>query len=218
MSLSQLKYDDCAYTHKLRESISPGDYMLQTPRPCQPCFVSTPGVMVGGFGASLCENLIDVDSDLMNITRKASDCPSRKFLPGANDNLCGKITHPKNCGEDLSVTNFLTREDTLISNPKCTNKERSINRWEWLCRDPRDRAIVPFPWFVANRIVVKDAHRPLVPTLLDQSKALPQYKPSKCATHLDEQFTHRDFEKKTYPFQCSTWKNDNIQFANCGNY
>jgi hypothetical protein len=218
MSLSQLKYDDCAYTQTLKQSISPGDYMLQTPRPCQPCFVASPGIMVGGYGASLCENLIDVDSELMNITRKASDCPSKKYLPGATQAVCGKLTHARECAEDLKVTNFLTPEDTLISNPKCTNKERSVNRWEWLCRDPRERAIVPFPWFVANRIVVKDSHRPLMPELVDQSVAMPKPQSSKCSTPLDEQFNHREFEKKTYPFPSSTWKNDSVQFGVCGKF
>jgi hypothetical protein len=218
MSLSQLKYDNCAYTHQLKESISPGDYMLQTPRPCQPCFVAAPGIMIGGFGASLCENLIDVDSELMNLTRKASDCPSKKYLPGATQAVCGKVTNFKECAEDLKVANFLTREDTLISNPRCTNKERSVNRWEWLCRDPRDKAIVPFPWFVANRIVVKDAHRPLMPTPIDQSVAMPSAQPSKCSSPLDEQFTHREFEKKPNSFPCSSWKNDSVQFGVCGKF
>jgi hypothetical protein len=79
MSVNRLKYDDCAYTHRLNESVSPGDYMIRTPKPCNPCFVVTPGVFVNGWGASLCEkDLVDVNSELLNITRKASDCPSKK--------------------------------------------------------------------------------------------------------------------------------------------
>jgi len=66
--------------------------------------------------------------------------------------------------------------------------------------------------------VVKDAHRPLMPKLIDQSVAMPVAQPSKCTTHLDEQFTHRQFEKQTYPFPSSTWKNDSVQFGVCGKF
>ena len=31
MSFSQLKYDDDTYVHRLKESIGPGDYMLNMP-------------------------------------------------------------------------------------------------------------------------------------------------------------------------------------------
>lgn len=180
MSLSGLKYDDCAYVHKLNESVSPGDYMLDRPY-CDPCFVVSPGVNVGGFGASLCEKeLIDVNSELLNITRKASDCPSKKYLP-SDATMC-KATHYRECA-------FLTPEDTLISNPKCTGKETTVNRWEWLCRQPQDKAIVPFPWFVANRTIVKDAHRPCISKPLPQDAAMPPKQPvNTCVSYLDQQF------------------------------
>jgi hypothetical protein len=218
MSFNNLKYDNCAYTHQLKESVSPGDYMLNTPKPCKPCFVASPGVNLGGFGASICDNLVDVDSELMNITRKASDCPSKHYLPGEtyNGNVCGKMNKMIECADD-SVVNFLTAEDTLISNPKCTNKERTVNRWEWLCRQPQDNAIRPFDWYIANRLVVKDSHRPLVPTLLDQSSALPPKKTNKCSTYLDEQFTntHTQWKKTNNGPQNAQWKYDNIQYTNC---
>jgi hypothetical protein len=193
MSLSALKYDNCEYTHKLRETISPGDYMIGTPRPCNPCFVSAPGVPLGGFGASLCEkDIIDVNSELLNITRKASDCPSKKYLPQAEP-MC-KATNYQECS-------FLTPEDTLISNPKCTGREATVNRWEWLCKQPQDHALVPFPWFVPNRIVVKDNHRPCIPKPVDQSAALPPKVQEKCKDVLDEQFKEGDWKNTSCQFQ-----------------
>lgn len=193
MSLNALKYDDCAYTHQLKESISPGDYMINTPRPCDPCFVVTPGVFVDKFGASLCEkDLVDVNSELLNITRKASDCPSQKYLPRAEP-FCN-ATHYKECA-------FLTPEETLISNPKCTNKEVTVNRWEWLCRNPQDKALMPFDWFVANRTIVKDSHRPCIGKPIAQEVALPKSEPTKCSSYLDEQFQEGDWKNLTTPAQ-----------------
>jgi hypothetical protein len=180
MSLTGLKYDDCSYTHVLKETISPGEYMLTTPKVCDPCFVVSPGIMVDRFGASLCEKeLIDVNSELLNITRKASDCPSKKFLPQP-EALC-TTTNYKEC-------EFLTPEDTRLSNPICTGKEITVNRWEWLCRNPQDKAIMPFDWFIANRTIIKDAHRACLNQPLDQTKALPTQQKNKCMSYLDEQF------------------------------
>lgn len=187
MSLTGLPYDNCAYTHKLNESVGAGDYLLNTPRPCNPCFVVSPGVFVDRFGASLCEKeLIDVNSELLNITRKASECPSQKYLPKAEP-FCNP-THYKEC-------EFLTREDTLISNPKCTGKETTVNRWEWLCRNPQDYAIRPFEWFTPNRIVVKDSHRPCVAKPIAQDNALPPKQQNNCPSTLEEQFKEGDWVK-----------------------
>jgi len=180
MSLKSLKYDDCAYTHSLRESIGPGDYMIGTPRPCDPCLVVSPGINVDRFGASLCQkNMVDVSSELLNITRKASDCPSKKYIPKAEP-FCN-ATNFRECTD-------LVPEETLISNPKCTGKETTVNRWEWLCRNPQDKALMPFDWFIPNRLIVKDSHRPLVEKPVDQGAALPSAQASKCKTYMDEQF------------------------------
>lgn len=187
MSFSGLKYDFSEHEHVLRESVSPGDYMLGKPLPCKPGLVSAPGVNVGGFGASLCEkDLVDVSSELMNITRKLSDCPSKKYIPSAEP-MC-KVTN-------YHEVPFLTREDTLISNPKCTGREATVNRWEWLCRQPQDHAIVPFPWFIPNRLLVKDTHRPLVETPMDQTNSLPQMQTKACVSGLDEQFQQGEWVK-----------------------
>jgi hypothetical protein len=206
MSLNALKYDDCSYTHQLRESISPGDYMIGTPRPCDPCFVVSPGVTVDRFGASLCDkNLVDVNSELLNITRKASDCPSKKYVPSA-DPYC-QVTHFKECTS-------LVPEETLISNPKCTGKEATINRWEWLCRNPQDKALMPFDWFIPNRLVAKDSHRPCLQKPLDQHLALPPAQAPKCKNYMDEQFQEGDW-KNMVPRQPQQPYHSQVVLATC---
>ena len=53
-------------------------------------------------------SLIDVDSELMNLTRSASNCPSKKYVPDGSQ--CGKVDkqekllHGKDC--------YFTVEDT----------------------------------------------------------------------------------------------------------
>lgn len=169
MSFSRLNYDDCTYMHTLKESITPGEYMLNTPRvDCDGgCYHVAPEVPIGTSGATICDKeLIDVDSELMGITRKATKCPTAKFLPAATPFCNGKA--PRECMD-------LVAEPTRISNGPCTLRgiPNGFNRWEWLCQDPQRNALVPFDYNINNRIVVKDNHRACVPRPLDQSAALP---------------------------------------------
>lgn len=167
MSFSRLNFDDDAYVTKLNESIGIGSYLIGTPKvDCEPCNFYAPGLNLDKFSDGVCEKeLIDVDSELLGITRKSSRCPGKKYLPDDKP-FCNKRIIQKEC-------DFLMPEPTLVSNPKATNKETTINRWEWLCRNPQEKSLTPFDYNINNRLVVKDSHRPCVPSLLDQSAALP---------------------------------------------
>ena len=66
-----------------------------------------------------------------------------------------------------------TVENTRLSNPSCNLRGTGFNRWEWLCNNPQERVLIPFDVNVSNRLVVKDNHRPVIPTLIDQTSILP---------------------------------------------
>jgi hypothetical protein len=170
MSFSRQRYDTLAYQHQLNQVVGPGNYMLDTPNVCDPCFVPSPYIQVGGGTASSCERkLIDVDSELLGITRKASHCPSKHYIPSAKP-FC-ELNNKREC-------NQLDSENTRLSNPPCTLRCRGWNRWEWLCRDPQAQVQMPFDWNINNRLVVKDNHRPLLALPVDPTIALPKSKPS----------------------------------------
>ena len=177
MSINRLRYDDCAYVHRLAETIGPGDYMTQTPRICNECSHYAPGVMLqrkAGVAGEMDEvgNLVDIDSDLLLLTRKASECPTQKYLGPQSDPVLKTVKNTHASKECVHPWD-LTPEPTLLSNPRCTNKETTINRWEWLCKDPQSTALIPFDYAINNRIVVKDAHRPCIERPLDQTASLP---------------------------------------------
>lgn len=165
MSWSRARYDDCTYKHRLSETIGPGEYMTQTPISCDNCAYYAPGINMNGKGVALCDQLTDVDSELMGITRRYSQCPADKYLPNVS-NYCDVNASFKECID-------LVPEPTLISNPKCTNKETTVNRWEWLCKNPQDNALAPFDFLINNRLIVKDNHRPLIEIPIDQTISLP---------------------------------------------
>jgi hypothetical protein len=58
-------------------------------------------------------------------------------------------------------------------NPPCTLRGTGWNRWEWLCRNPQDNALMPFDAYVDTSLVIKDNHRPTLACPIDQAIAMP---------------------------------------------
>jgi hypothetical protein len=80
-------------------------------------------------------------------------------------------------GETDARQCMIPREDTRLSNPPCTLKETGINRWEWICYDPQERAIEEFDRIPVNyRMVAKDNHVPCIDQPQDQSVFFPNSK------------------------------------------
>ena len=79
------------------------------------------------------QNLIDVDSELMNITRKLSKDPETHYKPSEE-------TVPLMNLED----GFFHQESTLLSNPPKLLRGQTKNRWINLYKDPMENTIEPF--------------------------------------------------------------------------
>ena len=198
MSSSRLKFDDCTYKHILRESVAPGDYAVSMPRvDCQNCYFPSPDVRIDHYGAGTCKELIDVDSELMGITRRATSCPMGKYLPKPGEFCEMKL------GKDCMG---MTAEETRLSNPPCTLRGTGWNRWEWLCQDPQDKVLIPFDYMVNNRLLAKDNHRPCVQDPQDQRRSLPPPSNDSFEPHYaPKEKLHPSFDEIPGP----TW-------ANCG--
>ena len=173
MSFNKLNYDTCSYKQALSESVGPCEYQLGMPFiSCEDCFSKDPQLILQRMGASVAKNvpMVDVDSELLNINRKLSNCSSNEFIPkfdknGEIDNTIESV-HFKDC-------NIPTRENKRLSNPPATLRGTGWNRWEWLCENPQTRSLIPFDYNINNRLVTKDNHRPLIPRPIDQSVFLP---------------------------------------------
>ena len=180
MSFSRLNYDGCAYKQALKESVRPGDYNINVPFNFQNNnYPYPPTVRLQKNGASMDKKsfLVDIDSDLMGITRKNSKCSEDYYVPCAD-----KLQYGGTCGESLEhgSDTFIPAEDTRTSNPSSNLRGTGFNRWEWLCMNPQDKVMMPFDWNISNRIVSKDNHRPCVPKPLSQTSAWPTPKNLPC--------------------------------------
>jgi hypothetical protein len=193
MSHNNIIYDEGAYKKSINESVGPGIYRLAEPRvSCEPCYPYAPSIRLQKSGDSVSSKLplVDIDSELMNITRKLSKDPMKQYIPHCPNSMC---TSGEVCGQgvvgrcnnmksgsrfnDTSLTHFkdcqLPAEDTRLSNPSCNLRSSGWNRWEWLCKDPQENVFMPFDYNISNRLIVKDNHRPCIPNPIDQTLALP---------------------------------------------
>lgn len=86
MSWSRIKFDQCAYQKQLSQSTSPINYSLDPNKfsNCNDCRIEF-GVIAGNDVSVTKGNMVDLESDLMNITRQHTKCPERQFLPYCED-------------------------------------------------------------------------------------------------------------------------------------
>jgi hypothetical protein len=173
MSLTSLGYDECSYKEKLRVSVGPGMYMLGTPGnddvyPCSQDISVDPYMRYQHWGAGTCApgSAVDDGSELLGLRYKKSKCSADSYAPGkyAQKPACAP---PGKTGANAAPC-FRPREDTRLSNPPCTLKGTGWNRWEWLCWNPQDRALIPFEWNTNSSMLSKDNHIPCIEIPLDQ--------------------------------------------------
>ena len=176
MSFNRTNYDICSVEQSLEQSMKPGQYRLNPPtKSVSECFLVDPNIRLQKTGNSVNKNkpLVDVDSELLGITRKNSKCASQKMKPCKTNEVnfgleCVKenLTHRKNCGNKAV-------EHCRLTNPPCTLRGTGWERWDWLPKNPQENVSVPFKWNSDSRLEAKDQHRPCVPTPMDQSASLP---------------------------------------------
>lgn len=156
MSFNRTAYDTCAYSSALIESTGPGEYVMGTPvRAEAGLFSADDHVRKGRIAAvAFGQDWADIDSELRGIRR-----------PPPNLRRCSAPHEAASLMTALTDAPGARTEDTLISNPPSTLRERGVNRWNCLFEDPQQRVVdSPIERIgVNNRTLVKDAHVPCLP-------------------------------------------------------
>lgn len=174
---TRLIYDSCSYNEKLKRTIGPGLYALNTPyNDCVYCpgmIQDDPALRYQSYGHSTCsmKEAVDDSSELLGLNYKKTKCSTDEYRPGGYQSkgpcLVNTTSDPRQC--------FAPREDTRISNPANTLKGTGINRWEWLPEDPQEKALEAFDRIPVNyRMVAKDNHVPIIEEPMDQSRFFPK--------------------------------------------
>ena len=174
MSFTGLNYDSASYDQLLRESIGTLKYQLNTPQHSQ-CFIEDSNIKMqkSGVSVDITKPMIDLDSELMGITRKHSNDPKKKYIP--------RMDAEGNINIETEKINYnpcknIQTEHTRLSNPSFNLRGTGWNRWEWLSNDPQDKLDIEFSMNTNTKLLAKDNHRPVVPIPKGVSDSLPKDK------------------------------------------
>ena len=193
MSFNRLKYDNCEVKKYNQESTGSGNYLYDTPLMCNNSYNDNPRIINQKNGVSMNSNVdwrfyagpVDVESDLFNLNRTASRCPTQQYKPKCDTNACDNqgeacgagvietceskqnpLRKPWNRPGDNNLVNFpnsfFTTEDTRLSNPSTNLRGTGWLRFDILCKDPQAQINFPGELSVPTRILFKDNHRPSV--------------------------------------------------------
>ena len=189
MSFNRTKYDRCNISKYNQESTGPGNYMTGTPIMNDTCYNDNPRVINQKIGVSVNGQVdwrfysgpVDVESELFNINKRQSRCPSDKYSPNCKPNSCTDGTpcgqgviescnnaskHPWNRPEDSNLVDqrkcTFPSDDTRLNNPASNLRGTGWNRFVPLCKNPQENITFPGEYLIPTRLVVKDNHRPLV--------------------------------------------------------
>ena len=110
MSSNRLMYDTCEYQTRLNESANTLNYTLNPMRNenCNKCRMEL-GTVGGTNVSHIKGNLVDLETDLLGITRKASLCPTQKFTSScARGNMANCqpeniVIQGENCGQQRVI-------------------------------------------------------------------------------------------------------------------
>lgn len=147
--------DSCNIKHRLDESMRPLSYQTQTPL-IKERYNTSPGFLMDDRGVKGCD--IDIESDIFNINRPLSQCPSEKFPKYA--------INAGNVMPDTSIRTEYTREKRPCNVLSGVN----INRFEALCNDFQDTKTIHNNCYIGlnTRSFERDSKRKLIEPIFEK--------------------------------------------------
>lgn len=167
-SWNRRRYDECKTTDDMRLTTGPGRYQLDAPpQYCNACFVPEPTIHQQRWGASQSANYqkTDVESDLFNINRQPTRNTCTQYDPKKDKINKGGLTNAQECS--------FPQVHSRLVDPPCTLRSSGWNRWEWLCENPQEAAMIPFDNSITTRLQQKDQFRPCIPVPIDSTTLMP---------------------------------------------
>lgn len=175
MSFNRFRYDGEEGKIYDENNKKTSEYFLMPPLTKEHCLQENPRIINQRSGVAMPRDTnwrfsfgpVDVESDLYNLQRVASRCPTKKYQPGSSS-LERLGTNQLDDGPFSllpNLVNFPCRsfptDDTRLSNPACNLRGTGINRFEDLCLDPQYNVIMPQgKTNVSARMSAKDGFKP----------------------------------------------------------
>lgn len=147
MSFTRFHDDPCRIKKQLQESTGPGRYMINKPGwGANPCFMDDPHIRMEQWGANLQTNTINLESDLLGLTRPLTkDCQSNNY----------KTASVKSEPINYKTCNPFT-EQSRVTNPAWWYRDLEQNHNYILPLNPQENTCIPFQNNLNTRILEKD--------------------------------------------------------------
>lgn len=149
MSFTRFNYDLARVEKKLQESTDPGKYILNVPGPGDNTkYIESPFVRLQKFGNNLRTDPINIESDLIGLTRNTN-----------RDNI--NINNYKNKQVHSNSINFnedksIWTEQSRTSHPAWMYTDKQQFKPKYLFFDPQENTCIPFQNNLSSRILEKD--------------------------------------------------------------
>ena len=148
MSFARFHDDPCRIQKQLQEMTGPGRYALNVPgNGDKPCYMEDPYIRLQEWGGNLMTNSINLESDLMGLTRNLNrDCmkPNNYKKHEVRSN---KVVYPQ--------CNPIT-DQTRASHPAWEVRDLEQPFWSILPLNPQKNVCFPFKHNQSTRILEKD--------------------------------------------------------------
>jgi hypothetical protein len=159
MAFTRFHDDPARIEKQLQETTGIGRYMLNVPgNGDKPCFMDDPFIRMQKWGANLMTNTINLESDLLGLTRNISRDHVLK-----NNYLNHTVSTTK---QQYPVCEPST-EQSRATNPAWTTKDLEQVNWSILPLNPQENTCFPFQNNLSTRIIEKDYFIPQAPTLFN---------------------------------------------------
>ena len=147
MSFTRFHDDPCRIKKQLQESTGGGRYMLNKPGwGDKPCFMNDPQIRMQQWGGNLRTNTINLESDLMGLTRNLTkDCDKNNYQTEAVKSE--QMVYPE--------CNPFT-DESRVTNPAWWYRDLEQNHRYILPLDPQENTCIPFQNNLSTRILEKD--------------------------------------------------------------
>jgi len=148
MSFTRFHDDPARIQKQLQETTALGRYMLDTPGPGVGLpFYEDPQMRLQHWGANLCTNTVNLESDMFGLTRKFTH-----DLVDINDYKQHAV--PSTQKQYSSAQPMV--EESRASHPAWAYKDLDHTRWETPLLDPQANLERPFHHDIQTRILEKD--------------------------------------------------------------
>lgn len=148
MSFTRFHDDPCRIEKQLQEMSGPGRYMLNVPGNGEkPCFMEDPFIRLQKWGANLRTNTINLESDLLGLTRKSNrDCIEQNNY--RSNNVSSKLIEYPLCNPST--------EQSRATHPAWMVRDLEQVKYAILPLNPQENTCIPFQNNLNTRLIERD--------------------------------------------------------------